>query len=61
MNFLNNYSEATNSIPLPIKTACSSLLYVGWRLFLMPLDTITAILNVEGKKGYGILLNKIKN
>lgn len=60
MNFLNNYSEITNSIPLPLKTACSSVIYFSWRLFLMPLDTLTAILNVEGKKGYGILYNKIK-
>jgi hypothetical protein len=42
---------ATQSLPLPLKTACGSAAAGLWRIILMPIDTSKTALQVEGAQG----------
>jgi len=44
-------TPATQSLPLPIKTALGSISAGTWRIFLMPIDASKTALQVEGKDG----------
>lgn len=49
------------NIPIGIKTASGSLVAAGTRSLLMPLDNIKTIKQVEGKEGFNLLKNKVRN
>jgi len=55
-----NSNEMTKDLPVFIKTACASVTSASWRATLMPIDAIKTILQVEGKPGFNILMQKIK-
>lgn len=57
--YLDQYNS-TKDLPVPIKTFLSSTAAGIWRINLMPIDTCKTILQVEGKKGLNILINKIR-
>lgn len=56
---LLNASPSTASLPTPVKTAVCSLGAAGWRLFLMPLDTLKTTLQTDGGKGLQNLKTKL--
>uniref|UniRef100_A0A7S2WCX6 Mitochondrial carrier protein n=1 Tax=Mucochytrium quahogii TaxID=96639 RepID=A0A7S2WCX6_9STRA len=58
---LLNSQESTRDLPVAAKTACASFAAGLWRVFLMPVDTLKTVLQVEGTKGPGVLKNKIKS
>lgn len=39
LTFLNNI-ESTKDLPVAAKTVCASAAAAGWRIFLMPVDTV---------------------
>ena len=49
-----------SSVPITIQTLCGSFAASSWRAFLMPIDAVKTTLQVEGKKGFKLLKNKIK-
>eukprot|EP00123_Amoebidium_parasiticum_P001495 comp12603_c0_seq1/m.7630 comp12603_c0_seq1/g.7630 ORF comp12603_c0_seq1/g.7630 comp12603_c0_seq1/m.7630 type:complete len:295 (-) comp12603_c0_seq1:52-936(-) len=56
---LDSY-ETTKKLPVGFKTLCASGGAASWRLLLMPVDTVKTILQVEGKQGLPILMQKFK-
>jgi len=53
--------DLTNShIPTFISTLMASLLAGGWRILLMPVDTVKTSLQVNGDKGIAIIQERIK-
>lgn len=55
-----NAHPATKDLPVLAKTMGASLAASGWRIFLMPIDAFKTTLQVEGKKGVSVLLNKFR-
>lgn len=53
-------NEATKTLPIPVKTAFASVAAAIFRVFLMPVDTIKTILQVEGNKGWSLLSQKVR-
>ncbi|CAM9671885.1 unnamed protein product [Ectocarpus sp. 12 AP-2014] len=52
--------DSTKNLPVGAKTLCASVAAALWRIFLMPVDTTKTIMQVEGKKGFPALVNKVK-
>jgi len=59
LSYLNS-NEVTKDLPVAVKTACASATSASWRVALMPIDAVKTILQVEGKPGFNILMQKIK-
>jgi len=57
--FLDQH-ENTKSIPVAVKTGLASLGAALFRIFLMPIDTLKTVLQVEGKPGLNGLWKKTK-
>ena len=55
---LNEY-ESTKSLAPWMKTAFCSLSAAGWRLFLMPIDTLKTTLQTDGANGINLLKEKL--
>jgi len=55
---LNEY-DATKDLAPWMKTAFCSLTAAGWRLFLMPIDTLKTTLQTDGAKGMALLRTKM--
>ena len=55
-----NANEQTKDMHISLKTLVASGGAATWRIFLMPIDTIKTIMQVEGKSGINILKNKVK-
>ena len=55
---LNEY-DATKDLAPWMKTAFCSLSAAGWRLFLMPIDTLKTTLQTDGAKGIELLKTKL--
>mmetsp|Transcript_554 Transcript_554/g.1037 ORF Transcript_554/g.1037 Transcript_554/m.1037 type:complete len:344 (+) Transcript_554:148-1179(+) len=53
-------SPTTASLPIMVKTGAASISAGLFRIFLMPVDTVKTILQVEGKKGLPMLKHKIQ-
>jgi len=56
---LDSY-ETTKNLPMYAKTVCASLTAASWRIFLMPIDTMKTIMQVEGKDGISKLGAKFR-
>jgi len=56
---LLNQTESTAKLPVAIKTGAASLAAGAFRIFLMPVDTMKTILQVEGANGLPILREKL--
>lgn len=52
--------EFTAEMPVAAKTVCASLAAAGFRIFLMPIDTVKTTMQVEGKDGLSKLGAKFK-
>jgi hypothetical protein len=53
--------DLTNSqIPTFISTLMASLLAGGWRILLMPVDTVKTSMQVNGESGFNIIQERIK-
>lgn len=52
--------DATKDLPVAAKTAAASASAAGFRIFLMPIDTIKTSMQVGGKDGLSNLRNKLK-
>eukprot|EP01006_Ploeotia_vitrea_P023726 TRINITY_DN56323_c0_g1_i1.p1 TRINITY_DN56323_c0_g1~~TRINITY_DN56323_c0_g1_i1.p1 ORF type:complete len:296 (-),score=-6.20 TRINITY_DN56323_c0_g1_i1:34-921(-) len=52
--------EFTRNLPSMIKSVAASATASGFRILLMPIDTIKTTMQVEGKGGFGKLLAKAK-
>ena len=59
MAFLNS-REDTKNLPVGVKTVTSSFFASAFRIFLMPIDTVKTIMQVEGKTGIAKLTAKMK-
>jgi hypothetical protein len=55
-----NANEDTKNLPIAVKTLFGSVAAGLWRINLMPIDSCKTIMQVEGKQGIPILMNKIK-
>jgi hypothetical protein len=55
-----NANEDTKNLPIAVKTFFGSVAAGLWRINLMPIDSCKTIMQVEGKQGIPILMNKIK-
>jgi hypothetical protein len=56
---LLNQTNATKDLPVVVKTGAASLAAGGFRIVLMPIDTMKTIMQVEGLNGLPILKQKI--
>jgi len=52
--------DSTKNLDVSIKTLAASFTAGLFRIFLMPIDTVKTILQVEGKHGLSILGNKLR-
>lgn len=59
ITFMNSH-PMTKDLNVGVKSGCASLVAASWRINLMPIDTLKTCLQVNGKKGVDILLNKYK-
>jgi len=50
--------EGTKNLPVAAKTVCASAAAAGWRIFLMPADTVKTTMQVTGK--FSAVTDKIK-
>jgi len=57
---LLNSLDSTKDLAVATKTLCASATAAAWRIFLMPVDTMKTIMQVEGTKGISILSSKIR-
>lgn len=57
---LLDQKETTRNLPIPVKTAAASLSAAAFRTFLMPIDTMKTMLQVEGANGWKVMANKVK-
>eukprot|EP00041_Stephanoeca_diplocostata_P032028 m.1014415 g.1014415 ORF g.1014415 m.1014415 type:complete len:497 (-) comp24072_c0_seq5:3319-4809(-) len=57
---LLNASENTRDLPVSVKTLGASLGAAAWRIFLMPLDTVKTMMQVEGKDAIKKLMGKAR-
>jgi hypothetical protein len=48
-----------SKLKVAIVSALSSIVAGLWRLFIMPLDTCKTVLQVDGNKGFNIILSKV--
>jgi hypothetical protein len=48
------------NIPPAVKTVAASVGAALFRIFLMPVDAVKTIMQVEGKNGFAALMNKVK-
>jgi len=55
-----NSNEDTKNLPIAVKTFFGSVAAGLWRINLMPIDSCKTIMQVEGKQGIPILMQKIK-
>mmetsp|Transcript_17962 Transcript_17962/g.23263 ORF Transcript_17962/g.23263 Transcript_17962/m.23263 type:complete len:320 (+) Transcript_17962:160-1119(+) len=53
-------NEATRNLSVTVKSGCASTAASMWRVFLMPMDTVKSVLQVEGRQGLVLLANKVK-
>ena len=51
---------STASLPTSVKTMAASVAAASFRILLMPIDACKTIMQVEGKNGMSVLLQKIK-
>jgi hypothetical protein len=59
MSFLDA-REQTRELPSGVKSLASASAASTWRVFLMPLDTLKTMLQVEGASGLGTLRDKVR-
>ncbi|KDD75437.1 hypothetical protein H632_c685p1 [Helicosporidium sp. ATCC 50920] len=59
LTLLNEHSS-TRDMPIALKTAAASAAAGGFRIFLMPVDAMKTIMQVEGKGGFGKLAAKVR-
>lgn len=52
--------DSTRSLPIAFKSVCASAAAAGFRILIMPIDTVKSVLQVEGKSGISILMNKVR-
>eukprot|EP01004_Peranema_trichophorum_P005044 NODE_3923_length_1260_cov_206.904134_g3442_i0.p1 GENE.NODE_3923_length_1260_cov_206.904134_g3442_i0~~NODE_3923_length_1260_cov_206.904134_g3442_i0.p1 ORF type:complete len:355 (-),score=74.63 NODE_3923_length_1260_cov_206.904134_g3442_i0:135-1199(-) len=52
--------DATKNLPVSVKTVSASAVAAAFRLFLMPIDTVKTIMQVEGKNGFPALMAKAR-
>lgn len=52
--------EGTKDLPVVFKSMSASAAAATWRMLLMPVDTTKTIMQVEGKNGIPILVQKVK-
>lgn len=52
--------SSTADLPVAVKTIGASILAGTFRILLVPVDTVKTIMQVEGKAGLPILMNKVK-
>lgn len=57
LTFLDNIA-ATKDLPVAAKTMCASGAAAGWRIFLMPVDTIKTTMQVTGR--FSAVTDKVK-
>lgn len=57
---LLNGTPMTADLPVGVKTFAASLAAASWRIFLMPVDTMKTIMQVEGKNGIPALRGKVR-
>jgi len=50
--------ESTKELPVAAKTLCASAAAAGWRIFLMPVDTVKTTMQVTGK--FSAVTDKLK-
>lgn len=50
----------TKALPVAVKTVAASATAAIWRIFLMPVDTVKTVMQVEGKRGLPMLHTKYK-
>lgn len=50
----------TQALPVFVKTLAASATAGAWRIFLMPVDTVKTIMQVEGARGLPMLRAKYK-
>jgi len=53
--------EATENLPVGVKTVAASVAAALFRIFLMPVDTFKTTMQVEGKDGISKLMTKFKS
>lgn len=53
-------TESTKDLPVAAKTMMASATAAAWRVNLMPIDATKTILQVEGAKGFQILMKKVR-
>uniref|UniRef100_A0A6C0CTP4 Mitochondrial carrier protein n=1 Tax=viral metagenome TaxID=1070528 RepID=A0A6C0CTP4_9ZZZZ len=58
-SLLNQY-PMTKDMPIFIKTGFASITASGFRILLMPIDTIKTVMQVEGSKGIATLKDKMQ-
>ena len=58
---LMNHHPVTMGLPVGVKTLFASSGAALWRIFLMPLDTLKTIMQVEGSYGLKLLRSKIQH
>ncbi len=51
--------EATRGAPMWLKTLAASMAAGGFRILLMPVDTMKTVMQVEGAAGMAVLKNKL--
>lgn len=56
---LDSFPE-TKGLPSGVKSIFASSAAATWRIFLMPIDTVKTIMQVEGTKGLPMLMSKFK-
>lgn len=56
-----NASKSTEDLPIIVKTFCASGAAAGWRVLLMPIDSLRLIMQIDGKEGPTILANKVRS
>jgi len=58
VTLLNSFEE-TKNLPIAVKTGAASVSAGLWRIFLMPVDAVKTIMQVEGKHGFKMLTEKV--
>jgi hypothetical protein len=59
LSLLNSH-DSTRMLPLGLKTLAASVTAAGFRLVLMPIDTVKTSLQVDGDRGWGYMAQKYK-
>lgn len=58
---LLNSDMRTKELSTPTKTLAASSIASIWRIFIMPIDSLKTVMQVEGSNGIRLLRNKINN